>query len=281
MNKPKLGKITENDWKESASINIAIEAFEANKKIKTYFAKQDKRPNFDGSLSIIEKNEEIITVEVQIKTLPSDYSYKKITDYQYRYSCDIKIFSAVIRRTTLNPVALVLVDKNKRIVFVKLITKGYIKSLGIGNQVSKLIRFSDDDILDVDKFIDDVKKYRKLQFDKKISAETPVVVDVEAINRELRRRKRHYNKIEHDDYSLVYIRNNIRCYLSNFLHDREKPYHVIMLKISDGLVKEKTFKPVYSEYNECMEDEWIQITSQKILSLLIDLFCEQLPMMLM
>lgn len=260
---PKLGKISENDWKESASITIATEAFEENRKIKTYFTKQDKRPNLDGSLSIVENQEEIITVEVQIKTLPEDYSYKKVETYPYRYLCDTKVFGVVMRKTTLNPVALVMVDRNKRLVFVKLLTEDYVKDLNITNQRKKIIGFSDDDILDIDKFIFDVKKYRGIQARKGITTETPVYVNIEAINKELNRKRNHYHDIKHDGYYLVYTRNNIRGYLSNFLYDGERKHPLILLKFIDGIIKDNNFKPVHIDYDECLEEEWIQIIPTK------------------
>lgn len=263
MNEQKLGKIKDNDWKESTSIIIATEAFEVNRKIKTYFAKQDKRPNLDGSLSIVENQEEIITVEVQIKTLPEDYAYKKARDYDYRYKCNINVFSVVSRKTTLNPVALIMVDIKKKLVFVKLLTTEYVKTLKISNNKSKVITFSKNDILDVDKFIYDVKAYRNLKVANGFTTEMPVLVDTESILRELNRKKKHYSEVQHGEYSLVYVRNNIRGYLSNFFYDGNKKYHLIMLKISDGIDKNDNFKPINSEYDECMQDEMIQIKRDK------------------
>ena len=262
-NQAQLGKISENDWKESASVGIATEAFEESRKIKAYFTKQDKRPNLDGSLSLVENQEEVITVEVQIKTLPEDYSYKRANIYPYRYACDTKVFSVVIRRTTLNPVVLVLVDREKRLVFVKLLTEDYVRSLAINDEKTKTIGFSDEDILNVDRFISEVKSYRGEQKRKGYTTEMSMVVDVEAIGKELRRKKKHYQQIEHDNYKLVYTRDNIRGYLSNFFFDGENQYHMFMLKISDGIRKADTFKSKHSDSHESLEEEFIQVHLEK------------------
>lgn len=261
----KYGKIVENDWKESASVNIAATAFEKNRKIKTYFNKQDKRPNLDGSLSIVENQEEIITVDVQIKTLPEDYSYKRKVKSPYHYSCNTNIFNVVSRKTTLNPVALVLVDisnENEK-VFVILLTEDYVNSLGIGNKSSKVVDFSDEDILDVDKFVADVKAYRKLQIGRDINTGIYIELDVKTIQKELKRKKKHYSDVDHGDYSLVYLRKNIRGYLSYFYYDGEKSYPFLMLKLSDSIVKDDNFKPVHKEFDECMETEWIDVMLHK------------------
>ena len=37
----------------------------------------------------------------------------------------------------------------------------------------------------------------------------------------------------------------------------------IMLKMHDGIEKKAGFKPVYPEFDECLEDEWIQIIPSK------------------
>lgn len=261
--KPSLGKITDNDWKEEDSVSIAEEQFKKGHKILTYFARQDKRPNLDGSLSIVENQEEIITVEVQIKTLPKEYYYKRQDYFQYRYECDTKIFNVVRRQTTLNPVALILVDIPKEVVYVKLLTFDYVQSLDIGNKQSKVIGFSDKDILDVEHFINEVKTYRNTQDRYGSYAEANVRVDVGAIERELNRKKKHFDTFEHDNYILVYLRNNIRAYFSNFIFDEEKSYPMLLLKITDGIKKDETFISKRPEYDESLEEEIIQIEYSK------------------
>ena len=257
----KLGKVDDNYFKESVSVIYATEAFEKSRKIKTYFTKQDKRPNLDGSLSVVENQEEIITVEVQIKTLPKDYTYKKVKDYKYHYCCDIKVFSVVLRKTTLNPVALILVDDEKKKVYVKILTEKYVQSLGIENQNTKVIQFSDEDILDVDRFIDEVKKYRD-QKSISYSADVPMIVDSGVISKILRKKRRLYDK-----YSLVYIRNNIRGYLSDYIYYKKSDYREIILKVTDGIAKDESFKTVNPQYHEDCDVEFISIlvTSKMII----------------
>ncbi len=64
-----LGKITENDFKESSSITILRKIAEKNHKIKVRATEADKIANLDGKMVIIdEKGFERIYVEIQSKT---------------------------------------------------------------------------------------------------------------------------------------------------------------------------------------------------------------------
>jgi len=163
-----LGKITDNDFKESSSISIAKSIIEKNKGFKCYFAENDKTPNLDGSILILEDRIVQSTVEVQIKSLPKKYMDK----YGYFYDCDTKIFNVVLKKVTRNPVVLLMVDTNKGLVFYKVITPNYVQKLNIGCNKTKRINFSDEDLFDDNKFkinvaIDDMGKRLAMSLAKK------------------------------------------------------------------------------------------------------------------
>lgn len=145
-----LGKVTENDFKESNSITIIREIMEKNKKIKVRSQEADKIPNLDGKLMILDNSsKERITVEMQVKTLPEAY----IETNPYNYDCDTKVFNVVLYGVTFNPVVLLLVDKNHNKIFWKYISYDYAKSLNIGEQESKRIKFTEDDLYVEDTFL--------------------------------------------------------------------------------------------------------------------------------
>lgn len=52
-----LGSINENDFKESKAVAIAKNIIEENRCFKTFFCEMDKRPNLDGHMSFIYKNQ--------------------------------------------------------------------------------------------------------------------------------------------------------------------------------------------------------------------------------
>lgn len=151
-----LGKVTENDFKESKSITILREILEKNNRIKVRATEADKIANLDGKVVIIDKNGfERIHIEIQVKTLPEKYNLNK----QYSYSCDTKAFNVVLEHITFNPVVLFLVDEQTNRVFWKLISNEYAKSLNIGNQEKKTIYFNNQDLYSENSFIEKISDY--------------------------------------------------------------------------------------------------------------------------
>lgn len=159
-----LGGYDKNDFNE-ADGNVILKNFlHTNKLLFCHFSEQDKTPNFDGYFEILEKgdtkNIPIGKIEVQIKTLNTDYSNlnKTLNCSQYKYSCETKIFNAVKKAITFNPCYLFMVDtKNKRI-FAKYISLEYVLELQLDNEENKTIYFNDtDEIIDINSFYDYVK----------------------------------------------------------------------------------------------------------------------------
>ena len=92
LNDINLGKVSNNDFKESKSVTIIRKIMETNGNIKVRTNEADKIPNLDGKIMILDKNSmERISIEVQIKTLPPSYSETN----PYKYSCDTKVFNVV------------------------------------------------------------------------------------------------------------------------------------------------------------------------------------------
>lgn len=146
-----LGKVTENDFKESNSMTIIRSIMEKNNKIKVRGQEADKIPNLDGKLMILDNSsKERITVEIQVKTLPEAYNETN----PYYYDCDTKVFNVVLYRVTFNPVVLLLVDKGNNKIFWKYISYEYAKSLNIGKQETKRIKFTENDLYVEDTFLD-------------------------------------------------------------------------------------------------------------------------------
>ena len=51
-----MGKVSDNDFKESNSITIIREILEKNKRIKVRAQEADKIPNLDGKMMILDNN---------------------------------------------------------------------------------------------------------------------------------------------------------------------------------------------------------------------------------
>ncbi|MBQ3408526.1 MAG: DUF4365 domain-containing protein [Clostridia bacterium] len=158
--KVNMGKITDNDFKESKSISLIRDLLEKNNKIKVRTTEADKIPDLDGRVSILDTNKhDRIIVEVQSKTLPEEYN----EDNPYHYDCDTKVLNVVKYNKSFNPVVLFLSDiKNKKL-YYKLITKEYIKELNFSNQENKRIKFDDNDLYEEEKFIKEIVEYARLK----------------------------------------------------------------------------------------------------------------------
>ena len=158
--KVNMGKISDNGFKESKSISLIRELLEKNNRIKVRTIEEDKIPDLDGRISILDQNKhDRIIVEIQSKTLPEEYNESK----QYYYDCDTKVLNVVKYNKTFNPVVLFLSDiKNKKL-YYKLITEKYIERLNFDNQETKRIKFDDNDIYEENKFIKEIVNYAKLK----------------------------------------------------------------------------------------------------------------------
>ena len=153
-----MGKITDNDFKESKSISVIRDILEKNNKIKVRTNEADKIPDLDGRISILDKNKhDRIIVEVQSKTLPEEYS----DDTPYHYDCDTKVLNVVKHNKSFNPVVLFLSDINRKKLFYKIITKEYLREINFDNQETKRIKFDNNDLYEEEKFIDEIIEYAK------------------------------------------------------------------------------------------------------------------------
>lgn len=251
-----LGKITENDFKESDAVSIAKKIIQKNRNFKTYFNEMDKRVNLDGSMAIINDGCECIIIDVQIKTLPRDYSCNNRIN-EYYYDCDTKIFNVVRTNLTLNPVVLILVDTNKEKIFCILLTKQYVSNLRINTERTKRIFFDDENEFIDYKLIGEIYEYNKI-----LDTDTKMKVYTEEIRKEVQRKKKVHHKIESlDYYRLVYERSNIRGYLSNFIFDEDKPIKICLLYMYDVLNGEEEYISLESEKSCIHLNRSIQRTS--------------------
>lgn len=153
-----MGKITDNDFKESKSISLIRDILEKNNKIKVRTNEADKIPDLDGRISILDQNKhDRIIIEVQSKTLPEEYCENN----PYHYDCDTKVLNVVKYNKSFNPVVLFLSDINGKKLFYKIITKEYLKEINFDNQETKRIKFDNSDLYEEDKFIKEVIQYAK------------------------------------------------------------------------------------------------------------------------
>ena len=225
-----LGKITENDFKESDAVSIAEKVIQKNRKFRTYFNKMDKRVNLDGSMAIINNGYECMMIDVQIKTLPQDYLCKNRIN-KYCYDCDTKIFNVIRLNLTLNPVVLILVDICQEKVFCILLTRQYVSNLRIDLERTKRIFFDDGNEFLDEKLIGELFEYNKV-----LNIDSAMQVYVEEIRKEISRKKKIHHKNENlNYYRLVYKRDYIRGFLSNFIWDADKPIRICLLCMYDVL----------------------------------------------
>lgn len=226
-----LGKIDKNAFKESKAASIARLHLEKNNKIKTHFMEMDKTPNFDGKAMILEGEFERITVEVQIKTLPSNIT--KSATGELAFSCDTKAMNCVLKNVTFNPVVLLVVDTNKFDVYYKILDKEYVDSLEIGTKKTKKIVLTEDDRFQDEKFIRQIYQQVKI-------TET----DVDCITKcgkihDIIRKAEQTTKA---NFQLVYQRGEIEGYFTTynyFFNKGESSLIVSFIKMKYGDITEE------------------------------------------
>jgi len=272
-----LGKITANDFKESNSVAIAKRLIEKNHKLKTYFSEMDKRPNLDGNMSIIDKeNYEKVIIDVQIKTLPENYICTSNRCHQYFYDCDTKVFNVVRLNLTLNPVVLILVDIKKEKVYYLILTKQFVSNLRINSESKKRIFFGEENEFIDDNLICDIYQYNKI-----LNSDTQLIVYSNEIRKELHRKKKlHHKNDSIDYYKLVYERKNIRGYLSNFIWDADKPVNICLLRMYDILEDKEEYIQLFMDKNLIHLNRSIQRNSASdtdVVNILyeVGLFCKK------
>lgn len=230
-----LGRVSNNDFKESSSTEIIKRYMEKNKRIKVRTNEADKIPNLDGKVMILDdKMFERITVEVQIKTLPSNYIEKK----PYKYSCDTKVFNVVTNYITFNPVVLLLVDTINEKLYWKNISFDYAKNLNIGKQDNKTITFDDNDLFDESTFIKTIENEHKKKTNQIISKnENPFLIANDNYNTiELQNEVDRLNTILDNDLSFVkrYLFPNVWKFGLAYSEDNEGRMIIGIYKIIKG-----------------------------------------------
>ena len=209
-----LGQYANNFFDESTSTKLAARIIEKGRKCKTHFLEMDKTPNFDGRISILQGTFERLIVEVQIKSLPKNI---KVKDGKFKYPCDTKIFNCFTEHITFNPVALLAVDIKREKLFFKILTKEYINDLAIGNQKTKTISFSEEDIYSDDMFINKAFKVAKITV-----SNVKCYVDCCKIRSMIK----NIRKNDKQERQLVYKRGSIRGYMTAFRVKSEGKHYI-------------------------------------------------------
>ena len=138
--------------------------------------KMDKKPNFDGNLTIGspsasgKKMLPLAMFRVQVKTLPGNFENQNTrgTKSQYKYSCDASIFHTVIVEVTRDPALLFLVDFPNKHAFWKYLSPEYCSSLiRSTKQGSCTVYFSDEDMIDsLDRIYDNLLAIKEGRYEK-------------------------------------------------------------------------------------------------------------------
>lgn len=132
--------------------NTFLTAFlEKENTIKTFIKKDDKIPNLDGTIELLEKSRKVAipvqVFQVQVKTLNKNYDNKNKNGNvsQYKYSADTKVFNIVKEHVTSDPVILFLVDTANEKIFWVYVSVEYVMKLGLKEEKNKTIYFNDTD----------------------------------------------------------------------------------------------------------------------------------------
>lgn len=163
-----IGGYDENSFYDSNGIAFLIRFLQQKHNIKALLGTDDKIPNLDGTIQLLEKSDKknIPTqiFHVQVKTINSNYinDNLQINKSQYKYSAETKVFNIVKENITLDPVLLFLVDEKNEKVFCVYVSIEYVMTLQLNNENYKMIYFNDcDQITDFDKFILNLKFIHK------------------------------------------------------------------------------------------------------------------------
>lgn len=155
-----LGGYDKNSFFDSNGVAYLTRFLQRDNTIKALIASDDKIPNLDGIIQVLDNvNEGRATPKqifhVQVKTINSDYQNNNKTGIksQYKYSADTKVFNTVKNHITSDPVLLFLVDEENDKIFWFHVSLEYVMGLNIKEEKNKTIYFSDcDQIIDIKKF---------------------------------------------------------------------------------------------------------------------------------
>lgn len=149
-----LGGYDENSFYDSNGVAYLTRFLQQEHGIKGIIQSDDKIPNLDGTIQLLEWISEKRAIpkqifHVQVKTMNSGYENANRVHHrsQYKYPVDTKVFNVVKENITFDPVLLFLVDEKKEKVFWRYVSVDFVMSLDLNDEEKKTIYFSDSDLI--------------------------------------------------------------------------------------------------------------------------------------
>lgn len=149
-----LGGYDRNSFYDSNGVAYLTRFLQSEHRIKGIMQSDDKIPNLDGTIQLLEWNSDKRAIprqifHVQVKTMNHGYENTNKNHHrsQYKYSVDTKVFNIVKGNITFDPVLLFLVDEKKEKVFWRYVSVDFVMSLDLNDEEKKTIYFSDSDLI--------------------------------------------------------------------------------------------------------------------------------------
>lgn len=149
-----LGGYDENSFYDSNGVAYLTRFLQQDHGIKGIIQSDDKIPNLDGTIQLLEWNSDKKAVpkqifHVQVKTMNHGYENANRVYHrsQYKYSVDTKVFNIVKENITFDPVLLFLVDEKKEKVFWLYVSVELVMSLDLSDEEKRTIYFNDSDLV--------------------------------------------------------------------------------------------------------------------------------------
>ncbi len=116
-----IGGYDKNSFYDSNGVAYLTRFLQQGHGIKGIIQSDDKIPNLDGIIQLLEWNSDKRAIpkqifHVQVKTMNHGYKNTNKLHHrsQYKYSVDTKVFNVVKENITFDPVLLFLVDEKKK-----------------------------------------------------------------------------------------------------------------------------------------------------------------------
>jgi len=149
-----LGGYDRNSFYDSNGVAYLTRFLQQEHRIKGIIQSDDKIPNLDGTIQLLEWISKKRAIprqifHVQVKTMNHGYENTNKNHHrsQYKYSVDTKVFNVVKENITFDPVLLFLVDEKKEKVFWRYVSVDFVMSLDLHDEENKTIYFNDSDLI--------------------------------------------------------------------------------------------------------------------------------------
>lgn len=149
-----LGGYDKNSFYDSNGVAYLTRFLQQEHGIKGIIQSDDKIPNLDGIIQLLEWNSNKKGIpkqifHVQVKTMNHEYKNTNKVHHrsQYKYPVDTKVFNVVKENITFDPVLLFLVDEKEEKVFWFYVSIEFVMSLNLNDEKKKNIYFDNSDLV--------------------------------------------------------------------------------------------------------------------------------------